>query len=252
MSKREIPMPSRLIALIGKTLIPASMLLSASPAFSQRTTYTEHRQWEVTGFLGGSFVNKMELPTSIIGDSSGSQNVGLRYASGYHLGAKITEHLSDFWGADLEYSFSNQPLRFENLSPELDSLALSHSIHHFSYNISYLPLARGSRLRPYARIGAGTALYYIHDDSKEEALAHGVSLRDSWEFAFNWGGGVKFLAADQVALVFDVKDQVSGIPSYGLPRSARMIDGRFIPGMSTSGLLQNWQLKFGIAYQWDE
>ena len=78
-----------------------------------------------------------------------------------------------------------------------------------------------------------------------------MPLRDSWEFALNLGGGFKYLVDDQAALTFDIKDQISSVPSYGLPRSARVTNGQYIPGISRNGFLNNWQLNFGVAVQWD-
>jgi len=229
------------------------MLACFEPAFAQDPYAPEHRDWEGSGFSGGSFAGDFSFPTPVSGDGQeGSRTVGVHYASGYQVGARITQNLGDFWAASLEYNFANQPLRFTNLSPGIQSLSLSHNVHHVSYNALYLPLTRKRRLRPFATIGAGAALFYIPGRSKEEALALGVSLRDSWEFAFNWGGGLKYLAADQVALTFDVRDQISGLPSYGLPRSARITNGQYQPGIARSGRINIWQLNFGVAYQWDD
>ena len=92
----------------------------------------------------------------------------------------------------------------------------------------------------------------IPQRAKKEALLDGLALRSSWEFMFNWGGGLKYLVADQFALTFDVRDRVSRVPSYGIPDSARIINGQFQPGMATHGVLNNWQFNLGFTYQWDE
>src|SRR5204863_3954131 len=102
------------------------------------------------------------------------------------------------------------------------SLSLSHSVHHVSYNVSFLPMTPMMRFRPYAKVGAGPTVFHIPSHSKNDALALGSSLRDSWKIAFNLGGGVKYLVYDQLALGFDVRDQISGVPSYGLSRSAQI------------------------------
>jgi opacity protein-like surface antigen len=205
------------------------------------------------GFGGASWIPKTDFSTSVIGSASeSSRAVRLEYASGYQIGGRVSEHLGDFWSVSLEYSFANQPVRFRNLSPEIQSLSLGHSLHHLSYDVSYLPLPPMSRFRPYVKAGAGPALFYLHGSSKDEARQLGLSLRDSWEFSFNWGGGFKFLAADQVVLGVDVRDNVTGIPSYGLPRNARVVNGQFQPGLAGHGFLHNVQVNFGIGVQWDE
>src|SRR5262249_50595133 len=143
-----------------------------------------------------------------------NRTVGMHYANGYQLGARVSERLDDFWGAELEYTFANQPLRFTNLSPTIQSLSLSHLVHRLTYNISFAPPMRTKRFRPYVKSGIGTALFYIPGDSKEEAFQKGLKLRDTWEFAFNAGGGFKYLVTDIAALTVDVRDQMSPVPSY--------------------------------------
>ena len=225
----------------------------SATAFAQGGNPFQHRQFG-GGLFGGTSLGKdLQFSTMVSGSAmETSRTVGMHYASGYLLGIRGVENLGDFWVVDLEYSFANQPLHFTNLSPEIQNLPLSHSVHHFSYNASYLPRTPAQRLRPYARIGAGAGLFYIRSDSKDEARALGLPLRDSWTFAVNLGGGLKYLLHDQAALTFDVKDRMSSVPSYGLPRSARVVDGRYQPGISTTGILHQWQINIGVEFQWDE
>jgi hypothetical protein len=198
-------------------------LACCAPAFAQVYGSPEYREWEGAGFVGGSFIGNFEFPTPVVGNvQEGSRTIGMNYASGYQIGVRVTQNLGDFGAAYLEYNFANQPLRFTNLTPTIQSLSLSHNVNHFSYGFSYLPLRPSQRFRPYGAMGAGVALFYILGKSRNEALALGVPLRDSWEFALNLGGGFKYLVEDQAALTFDIKDQISSVPSYGLPRSARV------------------------------
>jgi hypothetical protein len=210
-----------------------------------------HRQWETAGFAGVSTIEEHSFLTPIDGGALGFQNVGLRYASGYQIGWRINENLGDFWNSNLEVSFANQPLTFTNLSPSVPSLSLSHSVTHFTYAMSYLPRARDKRFRPYASIGTGAALFYITSSSKEFALQQGVPLRDNWNFVGLFGGGFKYLTADHVAVSFDVRDNLTSFPTYGLSPTATVVNGQLLPGFNPRGTMQNWQLNFGIAYQWD-
>ena len=98
------------------------MLVSCSHVFAQRPAYSpEHREWEGGGFAGASFSKGFQFPTSVNGTGQ-QQTVGISFASGYQVGAQITQNLRDFWAASLEYSFANQPLRFTNLTPTIQSL----------------------------------------------------------------------------------------------------------------------------------
>ena len=222
-------------------------------ASAQTTVSLVEGKFEFAAFGGASFAGDFHFPTLVFTNGQvTSQPEGMHYASGYQVGMRVTENLSEHWAVHLEYSFANQPLRFTNLSPTVPSLSLGHYLHHVSYDGTYLLLPPEKRFRPYVKAGAGTALFYISGHSKEEARSLGVPLRDSWEFAFNWGAGLKSRVQDQVVLTFEVKDNVTGMPSYGLPRSVQVKDGHFIPGISRNGFLHNWQLNFGVAVQWDE
>lgn len=223
-------------------------------AFAQTSNPLKYRQWEVTGFAGGSFMAGPSESSTLVSDNGqvSSRTVGTRYASGHQIGVRVGENLGDYWTANLEYSLANQPLTFTNLSPSIPSLWLDVSIHRFSFGFSYSPVSRSSkRFRPYAQIGTGAGLFFIHSYSKDAALTHGLTLQDTWKFLVNWGGGAKYLVHNQVVLTLDVKDHITGLPDYGLPQSARVVNGQFQPGVARRGTLNNWQLNFGIAYQWD-
>jgi opacity protein-like surface antigen len=228
-----------------------SLLICARHACAQVIHPPEYREWEVTGFLGPSFGANFRFPTPVSGaDQPLVQNVGMEMKTGYFVGVRATQNLGDYWAADLEYSFAVQPVRFTNLSPTIQNLSLNQYIHHISYNVSYLPLPRSSRWRPYGDIGLGAGLFHLSD--KQDTVNLGLSLRDSWEVVYNFGGGVKYLVMDQFSLGVDFKDRLSRIPSYGLPVSANVVNGQYQPGVSLHGMFNNVQLSFGFTYQWDE
>jgi opacity protein-like surface antigen len=226
--------------------------LFSETGLAQVAEFPTNKEWEVEAFAGASTVNDVELQTSVRGSQQTNRTVGLNYASGYQVGLRITQNVGDNISAYLEYSFANAPLRFTNLTPNIQSLSLGHSIQHFSYNVSYLPRNLQKRFRPYASAGAGAVLYHISAESREEAEDIGVGLHGSWKFAMNAGGGFKYLVHDQFALTVNVKDQISGVPSYGLPRFASVVNGFYRPGLSRHGTLQNWQFNIGAVYQWDD
>lgn len=209
-------------------------------------------EFEGSGFTGVSAGEDFQFATQVSGSpTEAMRTVSVHYGSGYQLGARVNQNLNDYWNADLEYSFANQPLRFTNLSPSVPTLSFGQTVHHFSYSISYIPLGGSERFRPYAKIGTGATLFYIHGDSRDYAETLGVHVRDSWKLSVNWGGGFKYILSDQALLSFDVKDYLAGVPSYGIPHSAQVIDGQFQAGCATAGVLQNFQLNIGIAYRWN-
>lgn len=220
-------------------------------AFAQSPS-PEHRKFEVTGFAGKSFVRDLEFPTKIVdGDQITSRTVGLQYDPGYQVGVRLAQHFGEYWAANLEYSFADQRLRFENLFPAMEGNSLRHFVHQFSYGISFSPARQDYRFRPYAKVGLGSTLFYISESAKEDASLVGLRLRDSWRFAGVAGAGFKFLIADRAVFTLELKDHISGVPSYGLPLSGQVTGSGFRPGIGTSGVLHNWQIDAGLGFQWD-
>jgi opacity protein-like surface antigen len=240
--------------VFSKAALVIALAFVCCPSLLSQSSYSpEHREFEVTVFAGTSLDSNFEFPTPVFGnDQESSRTVGMHYNSGYLIGARVNQNLDDFWAVDLEYTFSNQRLTFNGLLPNNQSLSFNNYLHYGSYNVSFLPLPRTSRFRPYGNAGIGFALFYIPSQTRRDLSERGIALRDSWEFLLNWGGGLKYLAADQFALTFDVKDRLSRIPSYGIPPTARIVNGQFQPGMAKHGVLNNWQFNFGLTYQWDE
>jgi hypothetical protein len=52
--------------------------------------------------------------------------------------------------------------------------------------------------------------------------------------------------------VFDLKDSLSRLPSYGIPDSAFVVNGQFHPGIDIHGNLNNFQISIGANVQWDD
>src|SRR5689334_8933774 len=126
MTRANPHVASHLIRIAGEIMarliiILVLTLVCASPIFAQGDHHYDG------GFLGGASLvgGDFHFPTAVSGSEQGAyRTVGVHYASGYQIGARVAETLGDFWAADLEYSFANQPFRFTNLSPNIQSLSL--------------------------------------------------------------------------------------------------------------------------------
>jgi len=211
-----------------------------------------HRRWEFSAFGGTSIIKDQAFTTPVVGgDQQSSVPVGMQYGSSWLIGARLSESMGDYWGAEFEYSYANQPLRFTNLKPDLPALSLDQGVNTFAYNFIFFFTNPYKRFRPYVIAGAGTSLFHVYGSSKSQAAAAGIPLEDKWTFVFDWGGGVKYLFRDHWAARFDFRSQLGTMPDYGLPSSAAIVQGQYIPGLAASGTLQNWNLNVGIAYQWD-
>jgi hypothetical protein len=204
------------------------VLVFSASAFAQREDSPEHRQWEVTGFVGNSFPHDFQLP-----------EVRMHFGSGYQIGVRLNDNVRDHVSVNLEYSLAHQDLGFTTLAPPVQNVSVTQYVHYFSYNVAYVVLPPTRRFRPYGEVGVGSALYFLPKTSIDTMLQRGVKLRDSWVFLVNCGGGFKYLVKDQFAVTFDLKDRLFNIPSYGL-------------SLSTHGIGQTWQATIGLAYQWDE
>jgi opacity protein-like surface antigen len=236
-----------------RKLLVAILLVSllSIAAQAQGLLTPAHRSWEASVFGGGSFIGDKSFPTPVAGSNSLSfRTVGLSYASGSQMGLRITENRWKHWGATMEYGFSNQPLRFTNLSDTAPSLALGHSIHRFSYDVVYYPLDRFHRLRPFAFAGSGVSLFYIRSSSKDAAAAQGIPLSNPWKFSMRWGGGAKYLIRDQIAVSMQYSENISGVPHYGLPSTGYVASGQYSPGFKPDGMLHNRLFSLSFNYQW--
>lgn len=222
-------------------------------AFAQADYSLQNREWETSVSVGASVVRDFSFPTRVSGNGAEtSRTVGVHYANGYQVSWWITQNLSDYWTAELGYIFANQPLRFSNLSPDVESLSLSQYVHNMPYSVSFNPVPLYKRFRPYGTAGVGLSLFHIPEASKNDALDQGIPLRDSWHFGLHWGGGFKYLVRDQFVVRMDVLDYMTPVPSYGLPSSAKVVNGQYQPGIGRNGWLNQWQFSWGLAFQWDE
>jgi len=206
-------------------------------------------EWEFSVFAGGSFIGSDVHETPVEESThSSSRDVGLSYGSGGRFGIRVTNNRWQHWGTSFEYTFSNQPITFTNLSDSMPSLGLGHAIHRFAYDVVYYPRDRYEKLRPFVFGGPGVSLFDIKSSGTE---AGGIRFSDPWKFTVNWGGGVKYAFSEQVAALFQFSDNISGVPGYGLPETGRVVSGEYVPGFRPDGLLNNWAVEVGFSFHWD-
>ena len=236
--------------LTGKVLLPAIavLLASALAAAQPGRRGPEYRRWEFSVFGGGSFLGDRSYPTAVTGSSTQtSRTVGLQFATGSLFGARVTENRGDRLGAVAEYSYSNLPVTFTGLSDSLPSHSPGHAVHRMEYDILYYGTDRAHRLRPYVLGGVGMMLYHIAHTSVPD---QNLTLSDSWKFAVNWGGGVKYLIWDQFGVTAQYAGSITTTPSYGLSSAANLNGTQFTPGMNDSGYYYISLLSVGLFYTW--
>ena len=228
-------------------------LMTFPLAFAQQQqspwhTPDKHLEWELSFFAGASFAGDKSGATPVQGQENEFWLVKLDYTSGFLAGLRLTQNINERLGAELDYTFSNQPLAFVDIKPALSRFDVEHSIHTFQYSILVYGLKSSSRFRPYGQFGGGTQLFYISGNSKNEGLVKGLTLKENWKFAVNFGGGAKYLVGKNWGFRFDVRDVISGVPDYGLPHTTSVHK----PGFRPDGMLHNWQVNAGFFFSWEK
>lgn len=228
-------------------LWPLLLVAATDLAPAQVVSPTRPDQWEFSGFFG---VASLEGASSFLSQvADGSANlVTLESEPGYLVGVRVTENLGKFFGAELEYSFANQPATFANLSAILPSFNLSQRVHTITYNGVVYLTPRGSKIRPYGTAGVGASLFQLTDDTDNRGVLEGLDLRDRWKLAVSWGGGVKVYSGRRWGFRLDFRDTVTGVPDYGIPRMSQVVNGLPTPAFRPDGLFHRLQFSGGFLF----
>ncbi len=231
-------------------------ILIASHAFGQivqRNKPPRPDKWEVSFFAGYALVSDEEFVTAVIDDASGevvsTQAIDVDFDAGPAFAFRVTDNFSRFFGAELEYAFSNHGSVFRNILPDPSPvLDVDQRLHKLTYSALVYPLGREGRIIPFGLAGAGATYFQVSTNQDELALTNRVDLRNRWKFAFTYGGGLKFRVDEKWAIRFDARNQVTQVPDYGLPREIRISADSFSPGFRSEGSFQNWQFGAGLTY----
>ncbi|MBI4446065.1 MAG: outer membrane beta-barrel protein [Acidobacteria bacterium] len=225
----------------------ALVLLALLPdlAFAQIPLQTHENKWEISFFGGGAHLGDTD---SLVLTGQAPSLVELQTEPGYSVGARVTENFGNRAGAELEYAVSNHPMAFVNLSANLPRLDLSHRVHKVVYSLLFYSAGRPSKIRPFGSVGVGASFFRLGEGSGEAALQRGVALKNRWKLAFSYGGGVKLHLSRNWGVRLDARNQISGIPDYGLPPAAQGATGA---AFRPDGLFQNWQLTAGVMYSFN-
>lgn len=227
------------------SLILASHLVHSLSGQNSRAS--EQRKWDLSLFIGTSFLSKQ---STLLRKKDVSTPVSLGYKAGPSLGFQIGENLGNKFGAEMQYGFSSQPMTIGNLNQESSELQVNHYVHRIMYNFLVYPLGwKRGKLSPYALVGIGASLFTGSNNSP--ALSQGVGLKNCWKFAGAVGVGLKLFLNGRWGIRFDVRNQMTRIPDYGLPKTA------FKPQVNPdlpklpSGQLHNWQVHTGLFYNFE-
>ena len=216
----------------------------AQPILAQASPDSHPRKWEFSVLAGAGFLSDRTFGPAETG--SGSSLVSLDYDAGYSLGFGVIENLGEKFGAEMRYGIGSLPLGAGNLTAESPAPEQAHYVHGIVYSLLVYPQGwKRGRFVPYAVAGIGASLFQPSDDS--EAPVQGVSLKNRWKLAGEMGAGVKLHLDRPWGLRFEVRDRITGVPGYGLPRTASPGEGAGL-ALPASGRLHHWQFHVGLTY----
>src|SRR5262245_3334682 len=115
-------------------LVLITALVSYGSAQAQESL--QYREYEFSGFAGGSFIPESHFSTPVFrSNQETARTVEMEYNTGFMFGARVTQNAGENWAGDLEYTLAIQRLNINNLSPTIQNLSFNTFIHHLSYNV---------------------------------------------------------------------------------------------------------------------
>ncbi len=227
-------------------LLTAGLILCA-PLSAQSGRIKKNPEWELSFFAGMAMLGEAEANTPIEG-SSDFLSSSIEPDDGILLGARITQNIGNYFGAEFDYIFSDHDGKFVNPTPDTAKLDFDQTTHSFFYNLLFYARDPYKALRPYVTGGIGATLYALDGSIKSTSKQLGFSMNNNWKAGFRVGGGVKYRLNNKIGLRVDLADQISDTPSFGLPSVVPVENSVAGAGYSPSGTLHNLQMSFGLIY----
>jgi hypothetical protein len=156
------------------------------------------------------------------------------FAKGGTAGGRAAYNFSKHFSLEANYNFSVNNARFSNLP-----LNFGNQIQSFAVDPVYNFTPRGSRVHPYITAGIGPSWFV----PTQKAETHFPALTKSTEFAFNYGGGVKYHLTPHLGLRFDARAVFEQNPTFGIANVPKLHINAF---QATAGLVfYFWQAHVG-------
>ena len=216
----------------------------AKPVRGQAAADSHPRKWEFSFLAGAGFLSDRTFGPAASGN--GSALVRLDYDAGYSLAFGVIENLAEKFGAEMRYGIGSLPVAAGSLTEGSTAPKQAHHVHGLVYSLIVYPQGwRRGRLVPYASAGLGASLF--QPSGNADAASPGLVLKNRWKLAGEMGGGVKLYLDPPWSLRFEVRNRITGVPDYGLPRVASQGEGA---GAVTpaAGRLHHWQFQAGFTY----
>jgi hypothetical protein len=222
--------------------IPLAALLLASPALAQ----TKYRfEFVATANMPLSKNFEIAYPQSTV-PMKGTYKFSAGARGGVRFGADMWRH----WGQDFVYSYGSNAAKIQN-QYNGGKFAFTPKSHEFAYNLLWYPqrLDPKKKVFPYLTAGVGTRIYKLQQATLNEALdpsrAGLGKLSNESIFTFNAGGGVRVRMNNVYGFRFEVRDNISQAPRFGLPKSSS--DPRTVV-FPVTGLLHQIEVSVSFIY----
>ena len=222
------------------------LLLSAFPALAQ-LRYSNPR---ITVFGAGSFQGGQRL---FVVNSSGTTETD--YASGVRGGFRFGVDLPDRLGAEATYAFSSNDLKVRDpVPPGPGGPRRNFTIHQHQFMVNgfYNFTPRDNEWRPFVTVGLGLVRFSPTKDAVNRAAVNFLDgptrISPNTKLAMNFGAGVEKTVSDRVGVRFDMRDNIAGMPTYGLPQSPLNPGGAFYP---VKGVIHDLEIGFGLVFHLD-
>lgn len=187
---------------------------------------------------------------TVYGSSYGSRyNAGRTFAAGAEI------PLTKAFSLEGSYGFVRNDLTVTNFyNSSVPNQETAYAIRNQRISFDVLAHARRTikELRPYLALGvefdnfAPTSAGAAQADSPSPGF-NGVPntvLKPDNKFGFNFGGGVDLHLTRRLLCRFDVRDHITGSPTFGLPPSASSVYATYYP---ISGLAHDLDYSVGIV-----
>ena len=163
---------------------------------------------------GGSFLNSgtgqytMRAPCPTSGCPLVTVTSSFSKTGGASVGARLRFTRHD--ALEASYSYSTNHLSLQEGTQSVGSAYNRVDLVSFNY-VRYLWLR--TRVQPFATVGVGTSRF--SGPSSASAVVSGlVSADNGRQFAWNYGGGADLVLRRHLALRLEVRDYVTGQPSF--------------------------------------
>src|SRR5713101_6945007 len=152
----------------------------------------------------------------------GGTSKDVELTNGFRFGFRFCFNQGDHFGHEVQYAYSRTHVKFNDHGGAQQGMA----IHQGGYNFLGYLTKEGSKIRPFGTAGVQFSNFVPPGSS----ATYGGGEN---KFGFNYGAGVKVKVGPKFGVRFDVRQYVSGKPSFGLAL--------------TSGLLRQTEVSAGFG-----